>query len=468
MRIARGVLSNIFVLVVFAGFAVLLGILFGNADSGARDPGSSPLATPTSVEQSPLATPTPPPTLPFPTMTPWIPPTAQARTPTPLPLPQPAQNSAGRLFYRAKTQLSDGSLASLLFEGQMDARGSVSQPFQRLLFQPPPGMSLPANHDFSMWFSRLEPSPTGRYLAGISETETGEAVSIIDTLTLGPTLPGDGWLNWTSSRGRPQSASGFFYGWHPNDYEFLFREENAPDRGLWLVNARTGQHRLIAQLPTLDISGAAISPDGQRLAYATNTFDVHQIWTANADGSEPHLLRESNTIVYVFSWSPDGRYLLYTGEPTSAVGKGTPTPNLGGPLWIMDRGGNNHKPLNVPFVFGFGFKPVWSPTSQSVASVGRTDENVACWQKGDAFLADPLCVYKGTGVYVENVGTGDLRLVARNAIDPVWSPDGSLLAVSQMDERQQVDTWLVDNQGHNPQRLTDTPEVDRYPMWLQP
>jgi Tol biopolymer transport system component len=329
-------------------------------------------------------------------------------------------------------------------------------------------MTLPEGYDFSMWFDRFVPSPNGHYLAGISKTETGENISILDTLTLNPILPGDGWLNWIGSNGKHQSASGYFYGWHPNGYEFLFQERNAPDRGLWLVDARTGQHRLIAQLPTLDISGAAISPDGQRLAYATNTFDVHQIWIANPDGSEPHLLLESNTMAYVFSWSPDGRYLLYTGEPTPAVGKGTPIPNTGGPLWVMDRDGKSRKALHVPFILGFGFTPTWSPAGHTVAGVGGTDEAAPCWQKGDAFQADPLCWFKGTGVYVENIDTGDLQLTARNAIDPVWSPDGSRLAASRMDTKQQVDIWLVDAPGRTPRRLTDTPEVDRYPIWLQP
>lgn len=448
--------------------------------------GLSPLNTPLPVARSPLATPTcnppwptPPalvcpwlptptsqPTSSFPTMTPWIPPTALPRAPTPLPLPQPAKNAAGRLFYRTSTRLSDGSLVSILHASQVDTQGLVSQPPLRIYFQPPTGMALPAGYDFSMSFNRLVPSPNGRYLAGIRETETGEAISVIDVFTSKPTMPGDGWLNWIGSNGNPQSANGFFYGWHPNGYEFLFREENAPDRGLWLVDARNGQHRLIAQLPTLDISGAAISPDGQRLAYATNTFDVHQIWVANADGSKPRLFLESNTIVYVFSWSPNGRYLLYTGEPTPVVGKGTPSPNTGGPLWVMDSDGENRRSLRMPFILGFGFKPVWSPTGRHVAGVGGTDEVAPCWQKGDVFQADPLCWFKGTGVYIEDIDTSDLQLVARNALDPIWSPDGSLVAMSRMDEKQQVDIWLSDTQGHNLRRLIDTLDVDRYPIWL--
>ncbi len=268
------------------------------------------------------------------------------------------------------------------------------------------------------------------------------------------------WLYWLNAEGEPVGATGVFYGWHPNGYEFLFREDNAPDRGLWLVDTRTGEHRLVAQPLTVDVSGAAISPDGQRLVYATNTFDVHQIWAANADGSGQRLILESDTIVYVFSWSPDGRYVLYVGEPSATNADGR------GPLWVMDREGRNRRPLRVPFVFGFGFEPVWSPTGLQVAAVGATEEAALCWQSGDAFLSDSLCRYRGTGVYVEVVGANMAQLVVRNAIDPTWSPDGSLLAVSRMDDRAQVDIWLVNRDGSGLRRVTDTPEVDRCPVWL--
>ncbi|MDW8069362.1 MAG: hypothetical protein RML46_10640 [Anaerolineae bacterium] len=305
-------------------------------------------------------------------------------------------------------------------------------------------------------FDRLVPAPRGKYAVAVAATEAGDIVDIVD-LETGQSR----WLYWLNAEGEPVSAEGVFYRWHPNGYEFRFREDNAPDRGLWLVDARTGEHRLIAQPSTLDISGAAISPDGQRLVYATNTFYVHQIWTANANGSEPRLLLESDTVVYVFSWSPDGRYVLYVGEPSAA------NPDAGGPLWVMDREGGNRRPLRIPFIFGFGFEPVWSPTGRQVAAVGVMGELAPCWQKSDSFLADPLCSYRGVGVYVETVGAGRAQLVVRNAIDPAWSPDGSLLAVSRMDEQGQVDIWLVGQDGSGLRRVTDTPEMDRYPVWLR-
>ena len=417
--------------------------------------GQSPLSTP-SILVCNASWPTPPalacpwlptpssqPTLPFPTPTPWKPPIPPVQTPTPLPLVSAARSPAGILAYRGNSFQSRN----------IDELGNVAQVPRALDFRPP--VEVEPGYDYFAYFDRFVPAPRGRYIAAIAAVESGEIVDIIDQAT-GRTQR----LHWLNAAGEPVSAEGFFYGWHPNGYEFLFREDNAPDHGLWLVDARTGEPRLIAQQPTLDISGAAISPDGQRLVYATNTFDVHQIWTANADGSEPRLLLESDKIVYVYSWSADGRYLLYVGEPGAAA-------NSGGPLWVMDREGQNRKPLRIPFVFGFGFEPVWSPIGEQVAGVGIIeDEPASCWQKGDTFLADPLCWYRGVGIYVETVGAEKPQLVARNAIDPAWSPDGSLLAVSRMDDREQVDIWLVGRDGKGLRRVTDTPEVDRRPVWL--
>lgn len=418
-----------------------------------------------------LPTPEPTATSPFPSPTPFTPPTPPERTPTSLPLPQAAASPAGRLLWRAKVQLQDGSQAFVLLEGRVNADGAVAQPYQRVLLQPPPDMELPAGYDYSMWFGRFVPSPDGRYLVGIYESEGGESIANFDLTTLKSTFPGEGEFCWTNSDGLCVSAMGFFYGWNPNSREILFHEQNAPDRGLWLINVLTGQHRLLAQPAELGwagFSGAAISPDGQLLAYGLSGSGIEQIWMANADGSEPHLVLESNTSAVVYAWSPDGRYLLYGGEPMPETGKGTPQPAWPR-LWLMDTEGQNRRALNLPWdTFGFtDQEPVWSPTGRYIAGTGGVNEIIHCWQPGKNQPIDPLCLFENASVYVENIETGEVRLIASNAVDPTWSPDGSLLAVSRMDERGQVDIWIVDVGGNDLRRVTDTPELDRYPIWLQ-
>lgn len=46
----------------------------------------------------------------------------------------------------------------------------------------------------------------------------------------------------------------------------------------------------------------------------------------------------------------------------------------------MDREGQNRQPLDLPFIFGLGFQPVWSPAGRQVAAVGSSGTLAACWE----------------------------------------------------------------------------------------
>lgn len=420
-----------------------------------------PWPTPPSEACPWLPSPTPEPT--FPPPTPFVVPTA-AQTPTPLPLPRPATDPAGRLLYRTKIQFQDGSSAFAFMAGQVDAGGSINQPFQRLFFQAPADMELPEGYDYSMWFDHYIPSPDSKLLAGIY-ADMGEVVSIFDLTTLRATLPGNGSFYWVNSDGQSVAAVGKSYGWHPNGYEFLFWEDNAPDRGLWLVNALTGEHRLLAQPPIAAgyFSGATISPDGQVLAYCDD-----RIWMVNADGSEPRRVLDSAAAV--FAWSPDGRYLLYGEYPHGGSKSGTPPPLPH--LRLMNREGQSERPLNLTWEQGITFaahqRPVWSPTGRYIAHSTPLDPEFSYWgEKGEDHRADPLYAFENAGVYVEDVETGEMWLAAENALDPAWSPDGSMLAVSKMNKDAQVDIWIVNVGDRSLRQITDTPELDRDPLWLR-
>jgi len=395
-----------------------------------------------------LPTPEPTPTSPFPTPTSFTPPTPPEQTPTPLPLPQAATSPAGTLLYAAFFAPGATPSEPQMFQVTVNEWGQF--------VTPPSPFIWTTLDDNRMVVGRLTVSPNEAYLTSVYDTEAGESIIIVDL---------------TAAQETAYVWGGQLFNWHPNGVEFLFAGYSSqPNPGLWLVEASTGLYQLLlAQLPiwsNANFSGAVISPEGQRLAYSISGPGSEQIWMANADGSEPHLVLESNTSAIVYAWSPDGRYLLYGGEPMPGTGKGTPLPPWPR-LWVMDREGQNRRPLNLPWEpFGFtGQKPVWSPTGQYIAGIGSIGETTWCWQPDEPI--DPLCLFKNAGVYVEDVETGEVRLVTRNAAEPTWSPDGSLLALSRMDERGQVDIWIVDVSGDNLRRVTDTPELDRCPIWLR-
>jgi Tol biopolymer transport system component len=95
------------------------------------------------------------------------------------------------------------------------------------------------------------------------------------------------------------------------------------------------------------------------------------------------------------------------------------------------------------------------------------DQLDSCWQKNDTYRADPLCRFKGTAIYVEDIDANELRRLATNAIDPTWSPDGSTLAFSLMDKRGQVDVWATNADGASLRQITNTVDPDQYPIWVQ-
>lgn len=405
----------------------------------AQPPCNPPWPTPPAVACPWLPTPVPSPT-PWYRPTAWIPPTPPAQPPTALPTGPIADNPSGLLLF--STGVLSGVRPSPNYQPgahtlAIDRSGIVASPMERW----PIGGVTPTR------VGQMAPSPDGRSMLGISASEGGDVVVALDP---------------QSGQSRFIVSGGVFIAWHPNSLAFYYSRIFSGSPGLWKFEVASGNGVMVAQPATLDITGIAVSPDGRTLVYGTNSFDTHQIWRANSDGSAPTLLLDSPAIVAVWGWSPAGNAILFTGEPTpQQKGANKPVPNL----WIMDCEGGTKKPLKGSFKFGYGFQPVWSPVGDKVAYVGISSSN-PCWNKDDTYRADPYCRYRGVAVYVEDVNRGTLKLVRDNAIDPAWSPDGSLLTFAALDSHQQVDLWISKPDGSEAHRLTDTPELELHPTWL--
>jgi Tol biopolymer transport system component len=403
-----------------------------------------PWPTPPSEACPWLSSPTPTPTSSIPSPTPFEPPPPPAQTPTPLPLPEAADSARGTMYFAAFSAPGMPPEEPKLLYASIDEQG-------QLLDVPSPFTWTSADGT-RMSVGRLSVSPSGAYLTSVYDTEGGESVVVVDLI---------------AARKTAYIYGGQFFGWHPNGHELLFEQQTEANPGLWLVEASTGEYRLIAQPSALsytNLSGAAVSPDGRVLAYC-----IGGIWMSNADGSEPQ--RVVDSAAAVFAWSPDGRYLLYGEYPHGGSKSGTPPPLPH--LWLMNREGQSERSLNLTWELGITFaahqQPAWSPTSQYVAHSSSLNPDFSYWEdkKKDPH-DDPLYAFRHAGVYVEDIETGELWLAAENALDPTWSPDGSMLAIAKMDENDQVDIWIVDVGDRVLRRITDTPELDRHPIWLRP
>jgi len=424
-----------------------------NPESPSSTPMPQPTHTPTCNPPWPtppseacpwLPSPTPTPTSSIPSPTPFEPPSPPTQTPTPLPLPEAADSPRGIVYFAAFSAPGMPPEEPELLYASINEQG-------QLLDAPSP-FTWTSVDDTRMTVGRLSVSPNGAYLTSVYDTLIGESVVVVDLLTAQQTA---------------FLFGGKLFDWHPDGYEFLFAaQEVGDDPGLWLVEASTGEHRLLAQPAAsgyVSLYGAAISPDGQVLAYCDGG-----IWMANANGSEPR--RAIDSAAAVFSWSPDGRYLLYGEYPHGGNKAGTPPPLPH--LWLMNREGRSERSLNLTWEQGITFaahqQPVWSPTGRYVAHASPLDPGFSYWgEKGGDHRDDPLYAFKNAGVYVEDVETGEMWLAAQNGLDPTWSPDGSMLAVAKMDEDGQVDIWIVTVDDRSLRQVTDTPELDRHPIWLR-
>jgi len=301
---------------------------------------------------------------------------------------------------------------------------------------------LPLALDFSPLVG--PPSPDGRYLLLLRPVEPTGLPFIYDLQTQ---------QLWPLFREHPmqQDITGWPYAWHPDSRQVLFWFFNNEE--LWLVDVETGQYTILA-LTEGSVQGAAISPDGQSIVYVGRSDSSYRsMWKVSTAGSNARSLFDLKGPSYVYGWSPDGSYILYVGG--SNVGSkdaaaGTPIP--GGPLWLMDPEGQNRRPLLGHFLFGWSFQPAWSPDGQWIAFTGpEPGKPFGCAQKPPR-PDSATCRFEGTAIYIENVKTGEVRRLA-SGIEPVWSPDGSMLAfLSNQGGAPAI--WVIRADGVGLQQLT--------------
>ena len=90
------------------------------------------------------------------------------------------------------------------------------------------------------------------------------------------------------------------------------------------------------------------------------------------------------------------------------------------------------------------------------------------WSADGQWLAYVSFESRLSSVYVQRVRTGERRLVsARAGVNgaPVFSPDGTQLALTLSGSGGNLDIWLLDLASQKLTRLTDDPAVDTEPAW---
>jgi Tol biopolymer transport system component len=237
----------------------------------------------------------------------------------------------------------------------------------------------------------------------------------------------------------------------------------------------------------------AWSPDGTKFALAAccpnGNFDVYG---ANADGSDLHLLAGGASRDTSPAWSPDGGTIVFVSNRDGNFD-----------LYLMNADGSNVRNLTNNSAnncgcfapFNLFAQPSFSPDGTKVAfssdvedrlhnldvyvinvdgtGLTRLTTNAAVdgepdWSpdgKRIAFESDRDGDFEIFSMRAD--GTGVKKLTSNSALDldPDWSPDGSMFGFVSDRDAGNVDIYLMNADGTAQTRITNDPGIDERPDW---
>jgi len=125
--------------------------------------------------------------------------------------------------------------------------------------------------------------------------------------------------------------------------------------------------------------GFSSSPDGSRISYHEN----YQVYLANADGSNRVHIQTGHPFVFVPSWSPDGKWVLFVSGEHYDCHPHIVQADGNGLKKLADRGGYKGVTefLDVPdFHGGSSDIPVWAVDSKSVFYTAKVGNNIELFE----------------------------------------------------------------------------------------
>ena len=202
--------------------------------------------------------------------------------------------------------------------------------------------------------------------------------------------------------------------------------------------------------PAADVQ-PMFSPDGKRIAFASDRAGNWDLWILELDGSQPIQVTQSAADELHPSWSPDGSRLVYCSlQPGSSQWE----------LWVTDAVAGGKRKF-----IGYGLFPEWSPAGNTILFQRARERGGRWFSIWMLELIDDEPRYPTELAY-----STDWAL-----IQPTWSPDGRRVAYTSVPTTvaaepataggagetgpagppNQADVWLVNVDGRGRVCLTD-------------
>ncbi len=151
--------------------------------------------------------------------------------------------------------------------------------------------------------------------------------------------------------------------WLPDGTKIAFSSYREGLSTMWLMDLDGSNPQRIGQ-----VNGEYMtwSPDGTQLAFDYQTFTASEfdVWVMNADRSDAHALAEGEGSQQGAAWSPDGTKIAFQSTRDNQVQAGNlaPLPDI----WIMNVDGSGQTRLT----HSGGERPVWSPDGKYILFSG--------------------------------------------------------------------------------------------------
>ncbi|HKG21145.1 MAG TPA: S9 family peptidase, partial [Blastocatellia bacterium] len=240
--------------------------------------------------------------------------------------------------------------------------------------------------------------------------------------------------------------------------------ENAFETEIWIAVTGSGD---LYQLTNAKKSSnsPAWSPDGKRLAFASDREGKRQIYLIAPAGGEAAQLTNVEAGVSSFAWSPDGSRIAFTAAEAESKAMKERKEKYGEfevfnndynmtHLWVIDVSGDPKEKMPDPrrITEGTGFTVAgfsWSRDSSRLAFSATKDPDISSSDSSD--------------IYVVALNDKAVKkIVAAKGPDsnPVWSPDDSQIAYQTSNERDfffYTNSYIavVPSQGGAPRVLSE-------------
>jgi Tol biopolymer transport system component len=150
------------------------------------------------------------------------------------------------------------------------------------------------------------------------------------------------------------------------------------DSNIWRLDLSTGKAAPVISSTMLEYY-PQFSPDGSRIAFASDRSGATEIWTANGDGSNQVQLTSFRSRAAAPRWSPDGRSIVFSSSKSGSLS-----------IYVVDaQGGEPRRVVD-------GWRPSWSMDGEWIYFGSKRSGSDQVWKVG-VDGADPVQVTRSGG-----------------------------------------------------------------------